>query len=334
MSNILVDCGGEEYKKFVTTIATRTGAVHMCTFPNFFKMPTNTLIQLGIDQSTSETGLVVKSYEDNKFICVFNFKNNGLTPKSYSKMLIDTLNKTFENSNIRRMVYESHSSIGENRYTSRVLKELAQSLDTLKRTCKGFKDAEIATEKPAAWRSSFIPKERYSGRYGKDSVKFAVLEECLERYPFLREFSQMCSKSYDSFEAIGILDGHLERNYTEAGIRIVTKSLDIDLNHLCAKHYEPWSTQDSLKSVLAKYSNLIESRGSLFAVYNDELTLDENARRMTTNTNKVVIMTIPKTTIEAVVTWETDIRLKDNESFALICYRAKTKTGNMLHSER
>lgn len=322
------------FNRFVITLCTSSGSVHSCSYPKFFTMPKEREIQIGIDQSTSETGVYVKSYPDNEFICIMSIKNEGLSPDDYTFMFEKTLSSMFSESKVRRLVYESHKGIGDNKYVSNVLRRLATSIKNLKATCPGLKDAEMATERPNAWRSSFIPKETYAGNYNTENVKYAVLAECLKRYPQLLEFSKVCSKSYDAFEAIGILDGHLEKNYTKDGVRIVTKSLEIERTHQCAKHYEVYSDLEDIKSIIAKYNDIIKIRGIVNVYFNPDLTVDENARRMTSNTNEVVMMSIPKGAINALITWETGVRLKEGQSFALVCYRASKKQGAVLHGRR
>lgn len=324
----------ELHSRFVTTICTEKGVVDSCIYPKFYIIPKDIEVQIGIDQSTSESGLYVKNYKTNEFICVLNFKNHGLTPKEYTKMFKNILSSMLTGAQVRRLVYESHEAIGNNRYSSRVLKDLADAIKDLKYTCNGLANAEILTEKPNAWRSAFIPKERYSGNYNTVNVKHAVVQECLLRYPFLKDFQTRCSESYDSFEAIGILDGHLERNYTKEGIRIVTKSLEIERNHLSAKYFEKWRTDSDIQVIIAKYAPIIQKRDVVYVIFNPELTIEENSRRMTSNTNKVVLMNIPKTEISALVTWETGVRLQEGETFMMVCYRADKKSGAMLHAER
>ena len=282
--------------------------------------------QIGIDQSTTQTGIAIKTYDTNKLVYMLDYINEGMLHyKDYIGMFVTALEYLLRQIPVKRLVYEEHSHIrGDSKYASKVLRNLA---DNISKVQLKFPSTEFCTTSPVVWRSTFLPKDIYKGRMKDNNIKLYVVEECLRRYPNIIKYKSYVGDSYDSFEALGILDGFLEGNFTPDGRRIVTRDLPIEYNHYCIKNLRIYSERTKA-TFLDEFKEEIKKRGFVQLVHNEDMALDELSRRATTNFKEVILIPLKRNKEYNIYLWDYGIEAKDDEIICLICYR-ENKTNKI-----
>lgn len=306
-----------EYKVKVK-FCTGKGVVGFKTYPQFFKLPENYTYSVGFDSSHTNTGVAVKIKEEDRVAIIFEIENpHRLIPRGvYIEQLIYTLDHVFQGAKIDLIVAEEP-------YGKENFMNLKTLVSRIQNRVKAFQDSEFKTILPNVWRSGFLDKAKYKGRFTRDKVKSAVMEEVLERHPQLAEFITLSGEDLDGFEALGVLEGYeAKNNDTESGLRKINTSMK-DYSHkytlkvIC-------STQDELVDNIKKEIGDILHFPIEVLKYAEDLTLEENAKRSTGEVkDKIIVSLIPYSKVYFILNWRKDEWVDETspKRYFMVAYR-------------
>lgn len=175
---------------------------------------------VGIDQSSTSTGICISDSEGNLFIT--EFVRNGTPISKYNNALVDGMYNLLVNVDVKYFVYEEH-----NAHIAPLESVINTVTDSLKKFSVKFnrREIEVHGAPPTVWRSGFLPREEYEGCYGRKDVKRACVNESIKRVPALEKYIKYSNKDFDGFEAYGICEGFKALNFSNDGTRIVNRFL-------------------------------------------------------------------------------------------------------------
>lgn len=189
-----LDCVNEDSEIYITT-----------TFADQFslELPNDLIYDVGIDQSTSCTGITVRPLNQS-FIVVMEVLNVNKDPY-YIARLKSLIFKLLEGKKVRYFIMEQplvHATGKRSKLLvnlKKQIQEMSKSLDI-----EAFREAPVTS-----WRHGLMPKTiEGSDRRKKETVVEAVLQI----YPKLAPFLNVSNHDYDGIESLGILIGYLARH--------------------------------------------------------------------------------------------------------------------------
>lgn len=299
--------------------------------------------ELGIDQSTKQTGVFLRSVDGlqengscrSKISCMIDIKNKGLPSNSmYVLLLKEFLQNNFGDLKFDRVVMEMPIAQAENQYSAVTLEMLKGVLNTFEYEIVSFSDSEIQTFPPQVWRKHFLADKEYIGRrQKKELVKVATAEEVVKRYCKFRYYLNWAQERSiyipDSFDAVGILEGGLCEMFYKCNTDIRRV---ISNGHVPSRlSYESeWVTisksNDNLEEFVEDYVDyeIVEERGIATFVYDSKVTDTEGiCKRVASLTNKIAVVLFVNKKYDNVLKWELDLDKEDDEVYAVIVYRNK-----------
>lgn len=222
-----------------------------------FNFPNKNLI-VAVDQSTSSVGIAVLT-KDKKLLINIDIINHNLSVYEMQSLIVHFIKK-FENTLTTVIIEDVYNY-------NNVLVNLR---NIIKKNIKG-----VICVKPSVWRKYFLGTKNTNA--SRIDIKLLVINEVLNLYPELNDYSKLIAKDKDSLEAVGIGLGYL-------------------------------NAQDSINTIMPKYkgniylkvikpSELKKEEGMVLFNYNKDMTLEENARRAISclDSNEVAISVIPIT---------------------------------------
>lgn len=299
--------------------------------------------ELGIDQSTKQTGLYFRSVDQiqengscrSRISCMIDIKNKGLPSNSmYVLLLKEFLQNNFGNLKFDRVIMEMPIAQAENQYSAVTLEMLKGVLNTFEFEIVSFADSEIQTFPPQVWRKHFLASKEYVGRrQKKELVKVATAEEVCKRYIKFKYYLQWAQErsTYipDSFDAVGILEGGLSEMFYKGNLnvrRVITNGhvpsrLSYDSEWVSISKFD-----DNLEEFVQDYVDyeILEERGLALFVYDSKVTDTEGiCKRVASLTNKIAVVVFVNKKYDNVLKWELDLDKDDDEVYAAIVYRSK-----------
>lgn len=319
----------EEYKDcFHVKFCLKNGRYIKQNYMGDIDVRTQDKLRIGIDQSSSQTGMAIKK-ESGELVCLIDFVNTSSLPFGlYKAMLGMKIEQIFNSANVSICVLEK--MWGGNRKAYDMLTNLADFLSGFKYILPGWAEAEVSSILPNVWRSAYLKGPEYKGRFTKDKVKLAAVEEGIKRYSVLYEYAYLHKEGShynDSFDALGILEGYEEKTFSKDGtIRKVANTI-ATTNHMF--DYKIVLT-DNVELAKESASENSYGRDVVEFEYNTEFPFYENMRKATSVTNKAVVMRITDSVAKIQLMWRFLTPLNKNEDVFLIGWREKisTKLGN------
>ena len=261
-------------------------------FINTFSLAPNLIYDVGIDQSTSCTGVGIQSIND-EYITIMEIANEGLSKSFYLNALKTIFNK-FIDVNIRYLVMEDPLNF--------MTKNQNSALISLKHALKDyFENSAFSYNKydliqPQSWRAGLIGKDNPHPKTSKE----AAVYEILERYPELNVFKDITfhptnNSGYDGFEALGLIIGYKERFSISNDSEIIKilgpkNTTKIGFGVFCYCD----SSLKELKEVQEILSSLCNCKGDfIIKYYNEEESLYANAKMSLTDDQTLTIITKP-----------------------------------------
>ena len=319
----------EIYKEcFTVKICMKDGKYLRKNFMTDITLAQKGKIRIGIDQSSSQTGIAVKK-SNGEFLCLLDFVNEShLNYGLYKAMLGLKIEQIFGNCDVEICVIEK--MWGGNKKSYEMLSNLGDFLIGFKYILPGWRDAEVASILPNVWRSAYLADSRYKGMFTKDKVKIAARNEGIRRYPYLTEYSHTLEglgHINDSFDALGILEGYEAKTFSSDGsIRKVANTISAT-NH--NYKYLVWveSSRYDLTDFMDEYS---PRRQHIEYEYNCDFPFYENVRKVTSVTNKIVYMRITEDAVKIQLMWNQSKLYRRSDKMYLIGWRenVSSKLGN------
>lgn len=196
------------------------------------------LYMVGIDQSTSCTGITVAS-TGWELMFVIEFPKQFMDEIELIRKVAIVIKRVTRQTTVPLVVTEEPLIIRQVNYSKNLVKFRENIVSELSNRLPNFDryDKDQCTSiYPNTWKTHVVSKEKvkrdkalakqqgrkYKSRY---SDKSAIAEDICDLFPRLSDFRWRCeSKDYDAFDSLGILYGYLKENYKN-GERILTKSI-------------------------------------------------------------------------------------------------------------
>lgn len=167
--------------------------------------------QIGIDQSTSNTGIVIKDYKNTEFYMIEKLRASGTTSADYMFELEMFLHKLLNGCTVSHVIYEQPIET-QNYRSARVLFQLEGVLIQLGRRYKEFNSALIEPIPNASWRSVIVSGDNLS-QDRKQASRLAI--QSAYKWSYL--YGESLYKDQDVYEAFGILMGWFIKSFDPLG---------------------------------------------------------------------------------------------------------------------
>lgn len=230
---------------------------------------------IGIDQSTSCTGICVQS-TDNRFQLLFDvYRDKAMLKKDFYKDLFNLLRRLVMEQTIRLVVMERPAP--KAMYASRVLEELKGHVEEWISQIPELEAAKSDSLFPQTWKSYIVDKSKGKNRF-KD--KRAISADLCDRFPLLNDYRlRYPYTDYDSFDACGILNGYLAYAYTQSGEEKIHGTKE--KRHVSLVGYK-WVNKSSVQEALVDFDQYFLNKIKLL-VYNKDFNLHDNVRMASSN---------------------------------------------------
>lgn len=275
-----------------TRVCTKTGQIIVQGYTGDIKISSKEPIRVGIDQSSSQTGLAVKRM-NGELLCLIDIVNKHHIPYNIFKgMLGIKLEQLFQDVEVDMCILEKMWGGGERAYE--VLSDLTKFLKNLKYVLPGWSHAEVAEIFPGSWRSSYLAAPEYKGRFKRDKVKVAAVEEGVKRYTQLQAYAEKYGTS-DSFDALGIIEGYIDKTFSEdSSMRKISRTMP-PTNHKYT--FNIALTEEEITTLNLPDRDMVEYE------YCEDMTFKENIRRVTSVTNKIAVIKVTDDVAKIQLMW-------------------------------
>lgn len=279
--------------------------MHTGTDP-IVRLPGDREYVVGIDQSTSQTGIAILDMHKNLY-CVIDVINRGLPNyKYYVSKLRQFLTKQLEPYTIRHLVYESPLSKKPNVYTRKVLTGLAEMIEGLPAECSSLTQDNISDLNPSAWRKHYLAGSEYDGmRVNTEKVKLAAVQESCRRFPFLLDYFKISGKGTDSADALGIALGFLKEAYYDEACTVRRVGSFMKSIPNLGIYKKVFMTNEKMGDVvLREKPDVCASRKMIGMVYNPDMTLEENCRKASSTFRDICVLMVVDAKARSILKWE------------------------------
>lgn len=189
-------------------------------FMNTVRLDTNLTYDVAIDQSTSCSGIAIRSIDNSSIMVMELYDSETLYSSNYVTGLKAILNTLLPSLSIRYLILEEplpYISENQNKKLVALKKDLIKFFDS-----SLIKSEHFLLMKPQSWRAGLIKKDNPHGRRSKMST----VHEVMNKYPLMRNFLQITRNpsndgGYDGFESLGILLGTLSRYSVKNDTKVV-----------------------------------------------------------------------------------------------------------------
>lgn len=188
--------------------------IDRCSVDSFNLKLTNDTWMIGIDQSTTNSGIALISAKLDFVILLDLHRDKNLEKKIFYRDFFYLLRKLVDGKNIKLLVLEKPVP-SKYRNAGNVLRELKGHLDDWIEMIPEFENTYLGELYPQSWKSVVVNTGKGKNRFNdKQAIASDLVDmfPCLERYYLTYPYSD-----YDSFDALGILLGYLQLAFDSDG---------------------------------------------------------------------------------------------------------------------
>lgn len=270
--------------------------------------PEKTPLLVGIDQSTTQTGLCITTL-GGKVVYLVDIINTSasINRDLYIKMFEKWMVNNFKQFNFKTVVYEEMGQNARQESARRLLKKITAVIE---KVCSNSLHTEFVAINNGTWKKHFLKDPKFEGRRRlRDDVKASVQEHAMELYPNASGYIK-ASGGRDSCDAMGIALGYLEEAYASVPKqwRKVNKTMK-DYPIRTFQYYV--KTMDNLKDCVGK-------EGYKLLWYNSEMPFEENCFRAINWNSKGIVLFVQDMKGIRLVTWDNDKAIKDNKCLVVV----------------
>ncbi len=276
------------------------------------KLSSDCIWDIGIDQSTSCTGICLQS-TDGRFQILFDVcRDTAMLKKDFYKDLFNFLRRLVNGQQARLVVMEK--PVPKAMYASRILEELKGHVEEWITQIPELEEAKSDSLFPQTWKSYIVDKSKGKNRTGD---KRAVSEDLCDRFPLLAGYREHYPyKDYDSFDACGILNGYLDYAYTPSGDEKIHGTKE--KRHVSLVGYR-WVQKADVQEALQDFDQYFLDKIKILA-YNHRFTLHDNIRMASSNYAASVTV-LPRSELDQFM-WKYGIDPEDeNKLFVMFVFR-------------
>lgn len=283
--------------------------------------------EMGIDQSTSCTGIALTDKEKNYVILLDCHRDKKIAKDIFYRELKYLLKRLAANQKYSMQIHERPVP-AKYRSAGNVLLELKGRLEDWMYEIPEFENILHDSIYPQSWKSQVIDKSKGKNRFND---KAAIADDLCDRYPILRQYYNLYPYSdYDSFDALGILTGYKLCAFNEAGIQKIWGTQEKTHNSLvCYSYVSIESIKDH--TVLDKlFGQVLSFYAPKFLAYNMAFNLHDNVRMASSN-NRAVYTVLPDNVAQD-LQWTYDFDNEDETKCMLMfVFRKGDFTTSSIH---
>ena len=252
---------------------------------------------IGIDQSTSCTGLTLYPVEGPYFILLDVYRDKCLDSFHYYVELKALLKRLVSGLNVSTLVYERPIPNAKFRTAQNVLYELKGRLEEWMREIPELNNTHIESLLPQTWKS-YVVQKSHSNK--KNMSKSMIALDIVTEYPSLQLYYENYPfTDFDSFDSFGILLGYFRAAFNEDGYPQIHGYLEKRHNTIAI--YQPFTEDEDflqkLFDTLGAMSTMPSIQSSTFAMCNRRYSWMQNVR-IATSTNDCLITLVPDKEVE------------------------------------
>ena len=299
---------------------------------------------IGVDASLTQTGLSI--FDDSlRLIAMVDIINSDLNETEFKAHFGCFLRANFQDSVFAKSISERELTFKHGKVAAQLSELQKYILETL--VDLGF---EVDNIQPTVWRKWVLANPKYTGRKTGPAVKIAVMEEVLERFPkfdmytgAMKAYSKASqARVCDSCDAVGVLLGYMAECYVDSNIKFprVNYTKDKDAIHKKiisyevlqnGKIYETAMTggYEAVRTIGEKFASEIQQRGATVMFMNPKMSIEENMQRVTSVTNKVVVLKPTQGKEVTALQWESGRTLIPGQEIVIVCFN-KNRTAKPL----
>ena len=255
--------------------------------------------EFGIDQSSSCTGLAMKGIipetKTLKYVILLDvWRDKHLTKTDFYRDLYYLLRKLMSGMKVTMCINEIPVP-GKYRNAGDVLRELRGRLHEWVESIPELESALIDEILPQSWKSLIVNKSKGTGRF---NVKKEVAADIVDIYPLLRQYwVDYTGDDYDSFDALGILEGYQRYSFAPDGTRLISGPLEKKHDTLVCYH---WVKVTDLKTpgyIAGLFGGDFYGMKPELLTYNVRNNFATNARIASTKFDRVMTV-VPESELE------------------------------------
>lgn len=275
-------------------------------------LPRNKVYDVGLDQSSSCTGIAIIS-TDNDLEMIVDVRNNSFNKDTFYRELKGVLRKLVYERNIRLVVCEDPVPAKGKKYASTVLLELRGRISSWMEEIPEFNQASFNSLYPQSWKSLVVDKSK--GKH-RSNDKECIASDICDIVPGFRKYKNIyATKDYDAFDAFGILLGYRRYAYTEAGVPKICGKIEKMHRAFVGYRYVPIT--DIQNGTLNKFfGETYKYFNPQYREYNTRYSKYENIRMATSNLD--CSFTIMPDKVLDSLKWEYD--LEPQSDHVLVAY--------------
>lgn len=147
------------------------------------KLASNKIYDIGLDQSSSCTGIAISSTDDDLNILV-DVRNDSFDKNTFYRELKGVLYRLIANQKIRNIVCEDPPPVKNKKYTSTVLLELRGRLEAWVEEIDELRAGKFDSVYPQTWKSLVVDKSKGKNR---SNIKECIADDICDIYPEFRK---------------------------------------------------------------------------------------------------------------------------------------------------
>lgn len=230
-------------------------------------------INISFDQSSTQTGICIANNK-GEVIGICDVINLGLPDRDmYIRLFRKWLNLNFADIKINYVVCERAEQNAPQQYTKKLLQKLISVLEDF----ADDHNTQCYQIDNKTWKKWFLRDEKYKGQRVKtELVKVAIVDKAVTLYPCLYYYYRLM-RGTDSADAIGIMHGFIDEFFVD-GFGSTKKVCTIMPTAPKRKYELTFVTLKEFSEMVS--NNPSEYRGLEIVGYNEDMTLEDNARRI------------------------------------------------------
>lgn len=168
--------------------------------------------QMSIDQSTSNSGIFIKNYENTKAYMIEVARDRGVDADDFIFDLEMFIHQTCDGAKMSHLIYERPITTDSFR-SAQVLFQLEGMLRALVKRYPEFKTARLDFIENSSWRSVVVDAERFGGSNRKEQSARSI--EGI--FPWSHSYCGSIGSDYDIYEAMGVMFGWFINSFDRLG---------------------------------------------------------------------------------------------------------------------
>ena len=293
----------------------------------------NFVYRLSIDQSTSCTGLFIRS-ECGTINLMLEVKRGASEKEEYFKELEYILKQLFLDQKVSIIIHEEPVPNKNQYYSGKVLIELKGRLREWIKRIPAFQDAEVVSMYPQSWKTFVVDKEaaKESGKTAAQRAKSkaSIAEDVCKFLPDFYEYRMKhFSTDYDGFDAAGIMIGFRLAAFKPNGKRRIYGMKE--KRHTSYVFYKYVPLKELQEAVIPQdviLGDLTYGEHPKYLAYNENYKFVDNVI-MATSSDKMTLTALPESELNR-LQWMFDFELdKSKVMIAVLVNKSKYTAGQI-----